>query len=163
MANKHGLTANGDVAIDDATTSFDDLALAKKKKKSKKKEADKDKDNEAGAEAEAEAPAAEGELDLAALKKKKKKPKAAKTEDTEDFDAKLAKAGGAEKEGESEPAEDVAPEDAGDMETGTGVWSHDCKSCDEAHRSLLITDKRRAYSITTNQLQPPLVTLLQAP
>lgn len=121
--------ANGSADVDDAATAFDDLALAKKKKKSKKKDAEKDK------EGEAETPAADGELDLAALKKKKKKSKP-KADDTDDFDAKLAQAVG-DKETADEPADDPPPEDAGDMDDGTGIWSHD--STQPIHYELLLT------------------------
>ena len=109
---------NGDTQVDDATASFDDLALAaKKKKKSKKK--DSEKKGEDGVEAD---PAADGDIDLAAVKKKKKAKKA-KAEDADDFEAKLAKAGGTENE---EVSKDEEPsEDAGDMNEGTGVWQHD--------------------------------------
>ena len=106
--------------VDEAAVAFDDLALAKKKKKSKKptKDGEKEKDKEEAAEAQA----ADDDLDLAALKKKKKK-KAPKADDTEDFDAKLAKAGGGEHEAEGEAGE-VDPDAAGDMNEGTGVWAH---------------------------------------
>lgn len=112
------MLGNGDLQapdskIDDATASFDDLAL-KKKKKSKKP---KDLEKEDGVET----PAPDDDLDLAALKKKKKK-KAPKPE-TDDFDAKLAEAG--EKTADDEPAADPVPVDSGDMQEGTGVWAHD--------------------------------------
>ena len=103
----------GDGQVEDATTSFDDLALKKKKKSKKPKDAEK--------EDGAETPAPDDDLDLAALKKKKKK-KASKPE-TDDFDAKLAEAG--EKDADDEPAAEPIPVDSGDMQEGTGVWAHD--------------------------------------
>ncbi|KAI9658200.1 MAG: hypothetical protein M1831_004047 [Alyxoria varia] len=120
-AESHSNT-NGDKPVDEVADMVDDLSLAKKKKKSKKpKEGDKEK-----ADGD-EAPVADDDLDLAALKKKKKK-KTAKTDDTQDFDAKL-KASGADNEvaieATNEAAEDIAPKDAGDMKEGTGVWAHD--------------------------------------
>ena len=112
-------TENDDAPVDEAADAFDDLALAaKKKKKSKKKDAEKKEED--GAEAE---PAADGDLDLAAIKKKKKAKKA-KTEDAEDFEAKLAKAGGVEQE-EPTKEEEIDEENAGDMKEGTGIWAHD--------------------------------------
>ena len=112
--------ANGNALVDDATASFDDLALAAKKKKKKSKK-DSEKKDEDGADGEA---AADGGFDDLAAVKKKKKAKKAKTEDAaEDFDAKLAKAGGAEKDEPGQDEETVA-EDGGDMDEGTGIWSH---------------------------------------
>lgn len=121
--------ANGSADVDEASAAFDELALAKKKKKSKKKEAEKD---EAG-----DAPAAEGDFDLAALKKKKKKSKSSKTDDTDDFDAKLAKSEGGEKDAPADDADEPVPEDAGDMDEGTGVWQHD--STAPVHYNLLLS------------------------
>lgn len=112
---------NGDALVDDATASFDDLALAAKKKKKKSKK-DSEKKEEDGVEDET--PADGGFDDLAAVKKKKKAKKAKSEDVAEDFDAKLAKAGGTEKE-EAEAEEEAAGEDAGDMSEGTGVWSHE--------------------------------------
>ena len=126
--------ANGDSAIDTTSADLADLDLtAKKKKKSKKPK--EEKTEEAG-----EAPAADGDLDLAALKKKKKSKKAAKPEgDTADFEKKLAKSGAAAdaKDGGAEVAtEEIDPEDAGDMEAGTGVWAHE--SSQPIHYNLLL-------------------------
>ena len=87
---------------------FKDLAKKKKKKAPKK-------DGEDGAEAEK----AEGtdDLDMSALKKKKKKkPKA------DDFEAKLAEAGGDGVTSSETPVETTIAE--GDMEKGTGIWAH---------------------------------------
>ena len=88
-----------------------------KKKKSKKP---KEESAEAGDDA---APAADAEFDPTALKKKKKK-KTVKP-DTDEFEQQLAKAGvGAEAETNGEkPTEPEAID--GDMDTGTGIWSHD--------------------------------------
>ena len=112
---------------DEPAKEDDDVAnLLKgmKKKKSKKPKAEVEAEEGDGAEVgEADAPA-DGELDLSILKKKKKskKPKEG-TED--DFAAKLA-ALDIEKEDEEEtPAAEPKPVDAGDMETGTGIWQHD--------------------------------------
>lgn len=99
---------NADKEVDEVTDLFKGLA---KKKKSKKP---KDTDGE-GAE---EAVAADGEFDASTLKKKKKK-KAVKSSDADDFEAKLAEAG-------VEEAHTEAPieEQEGDLEKGTGIWSH---------------------------------------
>jgi translation initiation factor 2 subunit 2 len=83
--------------------------LAKKKKKPKK---------ETAADEAPKATDATGDFDASLLKKKKKKPKA----DADDFEAKLAKAGAAEKEEEAPQEEDEVQE--GDMEKGTGIWAH---------------------------------------
>ena len=101
---------------DDIDAMMQDLSLKKKKKPKKKDSEEKDKDGEK-AEADGD------ELDLSAIKKKKKK-KAPKTED--DFEAKLAKAGGTDDaEKEDEPTGEVqAQEQDGDLEKGTGIWAH---------------------------------------
>ncbi|KAL4897715.1 domain found in IF2B/IF5-domain-containing protein [Aspergillus ambiguus] len=98
-----------DKSVDEVTELFKGL--------SKKKKTKKPKDAEAG-EGDEASPAGDGEFDPSALKKKKKKTKKV---DPGDFEAKLAEAGVAEKEGE-EKAEEV-PE--GDLEAGTGIWAHD--------------------------------------
>ncbi|KAE8382833.1 domain found in IF2B/IF5-domain-containing protein [Aspergillus bertholletiae] len=100
--------ATADKSVDEVTELFKGL--------SKKKKTKKPKDAEAG-EDEA-SPAADGEFDPSALKKKKKKTKKV---DAGDFEAKLAEAGAAEKG--AEETEEVLPE--GDLEAGTGIWSHD--------------------------------------
>lgn len=93
-----------DKDVDEVTDMFADLAK-KKKKKSKPKEGDE------GAEA-----------DFGALKKKKKSKKP-KAEDEDDFEAQIkAAAGGDKAEAEPEAGEDV---EEGDMEKGTGIWTHD--------------------------------------
>ncbi|KAI9720479.1 MAG: hypothetical protein M1828_005650 [Chrysothrix sp. TS-e1954] len=113
--------------VDEATQAFDDLALAKKKKKSKKPKADgedvsadKEKDSAAAEDG------ADGDLDLTALKKKKKSKK---VKTGEDFDSKLAKAGAAAEDGDADAPitkneKDISAEEAGDMESGTGIWAH---------------------------------------
>jgi len=107
---------SGDKDVDEVTDLFKGLAKKKKSKKPKEGET-----TEGGDEA---APAADGEFDPTALKKKKKK-KSTKTADGGDFDAKLAEAGvGENGEGENEGAGDAAPTEVGDLEKGTGVWSH---------------------------------------
>ncbi|KAK6451663.1 hypothetical protein ACSS6W_006355 [Trichoderma asperelloides] len=89
-----------------------DLSLLKKKKKKKKVEgADGDAEDEA-------APAEDGGLDLT-IKKKKKKPKKAEGAEEDEFTAKLKQL----EVKDAEEAEEAAQEE-GDMETGTGVWSH---------------------------------------
>ncbi|EHA23444.1 putative translation initiation factor 2, beta subunit [Aspergillus niger ATCC 1015] len=98
-----------DKAVDEVTELFKGLSKKKKSKKPKDTEGDD------------ETPAADGEFDPSALKKKKKKPKKV---DAGDFEAKLAEAGVAEKEGAvAEEKEEVVPE--GDHEAGTGIWAHD--------------------------------------
>ncbi|KAI9881606.1 MAG: hypothetical protein M1830_000170 [Pleopsidium flavum] len=109
-------TEAGDKDVDEVTDLF--KGLAKKKKSKKPKESDTaDGTDEA-------VPAADGEFDPTALKKKKKK-KTTKTADTGDFDAKLAEAGvGENEEGDDGGAGDAAPAEDGDLEKGTGIWSH---------------------------------------
>lgn len=92
-----------------------DLSLLKKKKKKKKVEGDADADAEDGA-----APAEDGGLDLT-MKKKKKKVKKAEGAEEDEFTAKLKQL----EVKDAEEAEEAAQEDEGDMETGTGVWTHD--------------------------------------
>ena len=84
------------------------MGTKKKSKTSKKTEGSKD---------DAAAPVAAGEFGTTLKKRKKTKPKA----ETDEFEAKLAEAGGdvGEVEAEAENEED------GDMDAGTGVWSHD--------------------------------------
>lgn len=101
-----------------------DLSLLKKKKKKKKAEdadgdadADADADGDGDAEDEA-APAEDGGLDLTIKKKKKRVKKVEGTEEDE-FTAKLKQL----EVKDAEEAEEAAQEE-GDMETGTGVWSH---------------------------------------
>ncbi len=102
--------------MDEVTDLFKGLA---KKKKSKKP-----KEGETIDEGDEAAPTADGEFDPTALKKKKKK-KTTKTADAGDFDAKLAEAGvGENGEGEDGAAGDAAPAEDGDLEKGTGIWSH---------------------------------------
>ncbi|KOS20190.1 putative eukaryotic translation initiation factor 2 subunit beta [Escovopsis weberi] len=102
-------------AADDVAPPEDgglDLSLLKKKKKKKKVEGLDDA--EEGAEA-----AEDGGLDLSMKKKKKKKAPVA-GDDEDDFAAKL-------KQLEVQDAEEteVAKEEEGDMEVGTGIWAHD--------------------------------------
>lgn len=118
--------AGGDKEVDEMTDMFKDLAKKKKKKSKTPKE---------GEEGAADGVTADGEFDPSALKKKKKK-KAKAAEEAEDFEAKLAEAGGAEREpgeeGDEEGGADgedataaKQAEDEGDMEKGTGIWAHD--------------------------------------
>lgn len=91
--------------------------LSKKKKSKKPKEAE-------GGEGEEATATPDGEFDPTAPKKKKKTVKKA---DTGDFEAKLAEAGvagqGAEAAGAAGEKKDEVLE--GDLEAGTGIWSHD--------------------------------------
>ena len=105
----NGPTSTGDKDVDEVTDMFKGL--------SKKKKPKKPKDGEG-----AEVPlAADGDFDPSALKKKKKK-KSVKTDDADDFEAKLAEAGVSE--GAVVPAETTVEEQEGDMEKGTGIWNH---------------------------------------
>ena len=103
-----------DPAVDEVNELFKGLGKKKKSKKPKEEPA------EGGEET---VPAADNEFDPTALKKKKKK-KPAKT-DTDEFEAKLAEAGvGAEADTNGEKIEEVDATE-GDMDIGTGIWSHD--------------------------------------
>jgi translation initiation factor 2 subunit 2 len=106
---------NQAAANDDAPPAEDgglDLTLKKKKKKVKKVEDAEDGDDAA-------APAEDGGLDLTMKKKKKKKTK--ETGEDDEFAAKLKQLEVQDADETAEPAE----EDAGDMDVGTGIWSHD--------------------------------------
>ena len=108
-----------DAAVDEVTDLF--KGLGKKKKSSKKP---KDEGAEAGEEA---APTADAEFDPTTLKKKSKKSKkSVKTADAGEFDAQLAEAG-VNEDGEATGETGKVAEDevAGDMDAGTGIWSHD--------------------------------------
>lgn len=132
----------------------------KKKKKSKK--------TEEGGEEEA---VVDDEFNPTLLKKKKKKKVASKEKsaDAGDFEAQLAEAGVIPRaEGEEEDAEpvvEIAPEDAGDLVLGTGVWNS--ASTVELTYPLLLTrfftllrsqhpdlagDGRRSYKIPPPQV-----------
>jgi translation initiation factor 2 subunit 2 len=63
----------------------------------------------------------DSEFDPAVLKKKKKK-KAPKEAVADSFDAQLAEAGVITRD-DDEAAEEIKPEDAGDLFAGTGVWN----------------------------------------
>ncbi|KAF2458479.1 domain found in IF2B/IF5-domain-containing protein [Lineolata rhizophorae] len=104
-----------DKDVDEVTDMFKDLAKKKKKPK-------KPKDDEAAADS----PAGDGEFDPSALKKKKKKK--AKAADADDFEAKLAEAGGVADKGEGVEDGEAAPAEEGDMMAGTGIWSHNASS-----------------------------------
>lgn len=126
-ADSHSVPTNGengatdDKEVDEVTDMFKDLAKKKKKKSKTPKEGEED-----------ETAVADGELDLSALKKKKKKKSKPAEEVVDDeFEKKLAEAGGVDKEdgedgedGEDDGAE-AAEADEGDMEKGTGIWQHD--------------------------------------
>ncbi|OIW28844.1 hypothetical protein CONLIGDRAFT_633046 [Coniochaeta ligniaria NRRL 30616] len=100
-----------------------DLSLLKKKKKKAKKAEDDEEPAAAEDANDGDAAAEEGALDLT-LKKKKKKKVTKETED--DFAKKLEALQLEGKEGE-EPVAAAAEVDEqdGDMEKGTGIWSHD--------------------------------------
>lgn len=95
--------------MDDVLDSF--KAPAKKRKSKKPKDTE--------GEATEEAVTAEGNFDPSAAKKKKKK-KASTTNEVDDFEAKLAEAG----VGDEAHTATTAEEQEGDMEKGTGIWSH---------------------------------------
>ncbi|KAF3058577.1 putative eukaryotic translation initiation factor 2 subunit beta [Daldinia childiae] len=111
-----------EAAVEDAAPPTEEggLDLLKKKKKKPKKTEDAEGEEASGA---ADGAADTGGLDLA-LKKKKKK-KATKADEGDEFAAKLA-ALDLDKEGGAEGAADTKGEEqSGDMEKGTGIWSHD--------------------------------------
>jgi len=114
-----GLTmmAATDTAVDEVTDMF--AGLNKKKKKPSKPKAEEGADGEAAA-----APAADAEFDASLLKKKKKKPSKPKT-DGDDFEAKLASAGLHDTAPEANGTVAESAEQTGDMDAGTGIWSHD--------------------------------------
>ncbi|KAI1462656.1 domain found in IF2B/IF5-domain-containing protein [Annulohypoxylon moriforme] len=114
-------TDSKEAPVDDAAPLADEggLDLLKKKKKKPKKTEDAD-----GAEADgaADGAADAGGLDLSMKRKKKKKTKA----ETDEFAAKLAALDLEKEGGDAEGATDSkAEEQSGDMEKGTGIWSHD--------------------------------------
>ena len=114
-ANKPKDPADDATAAPPADDAGLDLSLLKKKKKKKKVE---------GEDAGEETPAGEdGGLDLTLKKKKKKKVKETGDAADDEFTAKLKQLeveGGDNAEPEKEEVEDT-----GDMDTGTGIWSHD--------------------------------------
>lgn len=116
-------SAPGDKDVDEVTDMFKDLAKKKKKKPKTPKEGE-----------DGEAPAADGEFDpsaLSALKKKKKKKTKTAGDEKEDFEAKLAEVGEKEEGDDDEEGAqngEVAIEDGGDWESGTGIWAHDAVS-----------------------------------
>ena len=107
-------------AADDAAPAADDVGLDLTQKKKKKKPKKEDGDEEAAAGGE------DGGLDLSMKKKKKKKTKDVGAEDDE-FAAKLKQL--EVQDGDQQPADGDAAggndQDAGDMDEGTGIWSHD--------------------------------------
>ncbi|KAE8154036.1 domain found in IF2B/IF5-domain-containing protein [Aspergillus avenaceus] len=136
-----------DKSVDEVTELFKGL--------SKKKKTKKPKDAEAG-EGDEASPAADGEFDPTALKKKKKKPKKV---DAGDFEAKLAEAGAAEK-----GAEDKEEIPEGDLEAGTGIWSHEASqpipysllvsrffSLIQSHHPDLLSSGAKSYKIPPPQ------------
>lgn len=128
-AESHSMPANGDGGdkqVEEMTAMFEGLAKKKKKKSSSKTAEDgAPATDEPAVGGTGEPPVADDadDLDLSALKKKKKKKP--KTEG-EDFDAKLAKAGGAdEKDGQEDNAASATGVQEGDPIKGTGIWAHD--------------------------------------
>ncbi|KAK6851087.1 translation initiation factor 2 subunit 2 [Apiospora arundinis] len=108
-------TNPNEAPVEEQTPAEDGLDLSMMKKKKKKSKKTEDADGEAAAEG-----ADEGGLDLT-MKKKKKKSK--KTEEDE-LAAKIA----ALEMGEEAPedqAEAPKEEQTGDMDKGTGIWTHD--------------------------------------
>lgn len=97
--------------VDEMSAMFEGLAKKKKKSKSKTDAADGD-----------DAPAADAEFDPSALKKKKKKK--VKSTDADDFEAKLAEAGAADKDDAEQDAPASKSAQHGDMDKGTGIWQH---------------------------------------
>ncbi|KAI1800688.1 domain found in IF2B/IF5-domain-containing protein [Daldinia bambusicola] len=108
-------------AVEDAAPPAEEggLDLLKKKKKKPKKTEDAEGEEASGA---ADGAADAGGLDLT-LKKKKKK-KAPKADEGDEFAAKLA-ALDLDKEGAEGATDAKGEEQSGDMEKGTGIWSHD--------------------------------------
>ncbi|KEY65020.1 hypothetical protein S7711_07356 [Stachybotrys chartarum IBT 7711] len=108
-----------EVGTDEAPPPADDggldLSLLKKKKKKKVKA----EDGEEPAGDDAAAPAEDGGLDLTLKKKKKKKAK--ETGEDDEFAAKLKQL----EVQDNEEAPEVAEEQEGDMDAGTGIWAHD--------------------------------------
>jgi translation initiation factor 2 subunit 2 len=108
-------------ATDDAPPADDsglDMSLLKKKKK---KKVPKDEDGDAAGDDAGDAAGDDGGLDLS-MKKKKKKKATKETTEEDDFAAKLKQLEVKDNEDEDGAA---APEQDGDMESGTGIWSHD--------------------------------------
>jgi translation initiation factor 2 subunit 2 len=112
---------NDPASHDDGAADDGGLDLTMKKKKKKPKAAKEDGEEGAGEDAAA-GPADEGGLDLTIKKKKKKK--VVKEDEADEFAAKL-KALDLDKEGGGEAAATAAADEEGDIDAGTGVWSHD--------------------------------------
>jgi translation initiation factor 2 subunit 2 len=111
-----------DKAVDEVTDMF--AGMNKKKKKPSKPKADDAAAPDADApDVETPAATADGEFDASTLKKKKKKSSKPKAEG--DFDAKLASAGLEDASAEADTNGAVAAAQDGDLDTGTGIWSHD--------------------------------------
>ncbi|KAK8084860.1 eukaryotic translation initiation factor 2 beta subunit protein [Apiospora hydei] len=109
-------TNPNEAPVEEQTPAEDGLDLSMMKKKKKKSKKTEDADGEAAAEGAAD----EGGLDLT-MKKKKKKSK--KTEEDE-LAAKIAALEMGE-EGAEDQAEEPKEEQTGDMDKGTGIWTHD--------------------------------------
>jgi len=103
-----------DKAVDEVTDMF--AGLNKKKKKPSKPKPSEDEDPDGGAP-----PAGGDEFDPSSLKKKKKKSTKPKADG--DFEAKLASAG-LEDPSAAETTNGTVTEEEGDIEAGTGIWSH---------------------------------------
>ncbi|KAI1463965.1 domain found in IF2B/IF5-domain-containing protein [Daldinia caldariorum] len=110
-----------EAAVEDAAPPAEEggLDLLKKKKKKPKKTEDAEGEEASGA---ADGAADAGGLDLT-LKKKKKK-KAPKADEGDEFAAKIA-ALDLDKDGAEGATDAKGEEQSGDMEKGTGIWSHD--------------------------------------
>jgi len=144
---------SADAGVEEVTDMFKDLVKKKKKKPATKKEGEDDADNPTGDNAD--------ELDMSGLKKKKKKkPKA------EDFESKLAEAGGDAAAGSvgevQKPKASSEKVQEGNMDKGTGIWAHE--TTEQVTYNLLLdrffsvlSDKRPELlgSITKNYKIPP--------
>ena len=115
--------------------------MAKKKKKSSKSKSTADDEV---------APDTDGTADFDATAMKKKKKKSSKPKSGDDFDAKLAEAGGID-ETTGETTTESAEAQEGDLEKGTGIWNHSATA--PISYNLLLT---RFFSLV-NQYNPDIL------
>ncbi|KKY21568.1 putative eukaryotic translation initiation factor 2 beta subunit [Phaeomoniella chlamydospora] len=125
--------------IDEVTDMF--AGMAKKKKKSSKSKSTADDEV---------APDTDGTADFDATAMKKKKKKSSKPKSGDDFDAKLAEAGGID-ETTGETTTESAEAQEGDLEKGTGIWNHSATA--PISYNLLLT---RFFSLV-NQYNPDIL------
>ncbi|KAI0885444.1 domain found in IF2B/IF5-domain-containing protein [Annulohypoxylon maeteangense] len=112
-------TDSKEAPVDDAAPLTEDGGLDLLKKKKKKPKKTEDGEGEADGAADG---ADAGGVDLLMKRRKKKKTKA----ETDEFAAKLAALNLDKEGGDAEGATDAKTEEqSGDMEKGTGIWSHD--------------------------------------